>query len=296
MQTHEIRYFLATARELNFTRAATACGVSQPALTRAIQKLEKELGGRLFHRRPGQIVLTALGAELFPQLEQIEVGLQDIRRQARRVVEASASMLRLGVMCTVSPTNVVEILARLKLADESSEVSIRDAQASQVIDMLLDGQIDVGITAQPSLPEATSHFTVLEERYVVALPHDDPWPADRPMTLREVAAARYLERLGCEFDDYLELLPETADIDFNVVFSSEREDWIQALIRAGEGYAIVPQGMGCLPGIRTCPLIEPVVAREISIVSVRGQPVNEVARSFLRLARAHHWHSRRDVQ
>jgi len=71
MQMHHIRYFLALCEDLNFTRAARRCGVSQPSLTNAISDLEQELGGPLFQRKP-QIGLTALGRAVWPHLKQIE--------------------------------------------------------------------------------------------------------------------------------------------------------------------------------------------------------------------------------
>lgn len=70
MQMHQIRYFLALREERNFTRAARRSGVSQPSLTNAIGALERQLGGKLFHRKP-VIALTALGQVMAPYLEQI---------------------------------------------------------------------------------------------------------------------------------------------------------------------------------------------------------------------------------
>ena len=87
METHEIRYFLATARELNFTRAAGACNVTQPALTRAIKKLETELGGSLFLRRPGRIELTRLARTVMPQLEAIERSMAQVRDEAQSIAD-----------------------------------------------------------------------------------------------------------------------------------------------------------------------------------------------------------------
>ena len=69
MEMHQIRYFLAVERERNFSRAADHCNITQPALTRAIQKLEEEVGGPLFDRRPGRIELTELGRTLLPRLQ-----------------------------------------------------------------------------------------------------------------------------------------------------------------------------------------------------------------------------------
>jgi LysR family transcriptional regulator, hydrogen peroxide-inducible genes activator len=67
MQLHQVRYFLALCEELNFTRAARRCGVSQPSLTNAIRELEGELGGDLFHRKP-EVSVTALGKAIRPHL------------------------------------------------------------------------------------------------------------------------------------------------------------------------------------------------------------------------------------
>jgi hypothetical protein len=71
MEMHQVRYFLAVAQELNFSRAAEKCNVSQPALSRAIQLLEGELGGSLFHRERHLTHLTELGEMVRPHLETV---------------------------------------------------------------------------------------------------------------------------------------------------------------------------------------------------------------------------------
>jgi DNA-binding transcriptional LysR family regulator len=70
MEMHQIRYFLAVARTLNFTRAADECAVTQPSLTRAIKLLEGELGGDLFRRERPKAILTTLGERMYPHLKQ----------------------------------------------------------------------------------------------------------------------------------------------------------------------------------------------------------------------------------
>jgi LysR family hydrogen peroxide-inducible transcriptional activator len=289
METHEIRYFLAVVRELNFTRAAAACGISQPALTRAIQKLEAELGGALLLRRPGHVELTQLGRKLLPLLGQVELGLAEIRKQAEKIVGYQGSRLRLGVMCTTSPTVIVDLLAILRQQYPDLDVSITDAKASAVVDLLIDDQIDVGVTAQPSYPDSVACHPLLSEDFVVALSAMPPLAHSNVITLSEVAQASYLERLGCEFDDYLDVAVGDTVPDFNTAFSSEREDWIQALILAGQGVAIVPEGMGCLSGIIKRPLVEPSIQRTISLLTLRGRPLSEAGQTFVRAAAARKW-------
>ena len=82
MQMHQVRYFLAVCEELNFTRAARRCGISQPSLTTAIRVLERELGGALFHREPS-IALTRLGRAVRPYLDKIARNADHVREVAR---------------------------------------------------------------------------------------------------------------------------------------------------------------------------------------------------------------------
>ena len=71
MEMHQVRYFLAVADELNFTRAAEKCGVTQPSLTRGIKRLETELGGDLFRRERSLTHLTQLGKLMLPSLKAV---------------------------------------------------------------------------------------------------------------------------------------------------------------------------------------------------------------------------------
>ena len=84
MEMHQIRYFLALSSELNFTRAAKRCGVSQPSLTNAINALERQLGGALFRRKP-RVALTALGSAIEPYLKQIAQTVDDARKTAQAI-------------------------------------------------------------------------------------------------------------------------------------------------------------------------------------------------------------------
>ena len=85
MEMHQIRYFLALCEERSFTRAARRCGISQPSLTNAIIRLEQQLGGALFKRKPA-IVLTMLGHALHPYLRRIAENANHARNAAQALV------------------------------------------------------------------------------------------------------------------------------------------------------------------------------------------------------------------
>ena len=289
MQTHELRYFLATARLLNFTKAAEQCGVSQPALTRAIKKLEGDLGGALFYRRPGQVELTRLGKALVPRLEEIEQRLDDVRRQAEAMSEQQSSVLRLGVMCTVGPRHIVEILDELRGRTQALDVTVIDAKARDIVALLLTDEIDIGITAQPSLPDDVACEPVYQEEYVVALPQRHALCAGTEVCLADLEGESYLERRSCEFDEHFEAAHKSWPFEFNVVYSSEREDWIQALISAGHGCAILPASMTCSPEVEKRRLVSPSITRTVSVVHLRGRQLSPIASQLLRLVKTHRW-------
>jgi DNA-binding transcriptional LysR family regulator len=102
MEMHEIRYFLAASQALNFHRAAELVHVTQPALTRAIQKLEAELGGALFHRERNGVQLTEFGSLMRGRLEEVVQRSEDARQTARSFLQLEAAPLTLGVMCTIA--------------------------------------------------------------------------------------------------------------------------------------------------------------------------------------------------
>jgi LysR family hydrogen peroxide-inducible transcriptional activator len=103
MEMHQVRYFLAVAQELNFSRAAEKCNVSQPSLSRAIQQLEAELGGHLFHRERHLTHLTDLGQMVRPDLETVYNAAVQAKQLSQDLSELKRVPLKLGIMSTISP-------------------------------------------------------------------------------------------------------------------------------------------------------------------------------------------------
>src|SRR6266478_499738 len=110
MEMHQIRYFLAVAEVLNFTRAAEKCNVTQPSLTSAIKLLEEELGGPLFHREHGGNRLSELGSMVCPYLTEIYEQANIVKQQAKDFRRVTRATLKLGIMCTISPIHLVELI------------------------------------------------------------------------------------------------------------------------------------------------------------------------------------------
>ena len=151
MEMHQVRYFLALCEELNFTRAAERWHVAQPSLTRAIKQLEEELGGALFHRERANTHLTELGRTLKPYLEQVFGRAEQAKREAQEFVRLQKTPLRLGLMCTIAPTYLLDLVAAVRTRHPGIELQIIDAAAAQLQERLIAGGLDVAIYALAEL-------------------------------------------------------------------------------------------------------------------------------------------------
>jgi LysR family transcriptional regulator, hydrogen peroxide-inducible genes activator len=114
MEMHQVRYFLAVAQELNFTRASEKCNVTQPSLSRAIKLLEEELGGPLFHRDRDYTHLTDLGQIVRPHLQSV----YDYSLLAKHLSQDFIHKvpLKLGIMSTISPDEIIDLIVNLRTA------------------------------------------------------------------------------------------------------------------------------------------------------------------------------------
>ena len=153
MEMHQVRYFLAVSRELNFSRAADTCNVAQPSLTRSIKKLEAELGGPLFVRERGHIRLTEFGDLMRPHLEQILEVRAIARNEADGFRTLERAPVRLGAMCTISPSRVVGFLERLRAEIPTLDLTVREGAAGELVDEMMSGELDVSLIGLPSFPD-----------------------------------------------------------------------------------------------------------------------------------------------
>lgn len=290
MEIHQIRYFLAVSESLNFTRAAEACHVSEPSLTRAVQKLEDELGGPLFRRERGDTGLTELGRLMKPYLEQTLGTVDAARHEAQRFKKLERAPLTLGVMCTIGPARLVPLVNRLATKVPGLELKLREGTGHSIVKSLQAGEVDVAIVGLPSYPDKVRAEPLYRERYVVAYPPGHRFDAMNAVRIADMEGEEYLARVNCEYEDFFkEETSQNWSVKLNVRYRSEREDWIQAMILAGMGCAFIPEYLPMFPAIRTRILIDPEISREISLVTARGRRFSPALDLLVRMAKTHDW-------
>ncbi len=290
MEMQQVRYFVTLARELNFTRAAECCNVSQPALTRAIQQLEHELGGPLFHRERGNTHLSELGRMMLPYLETIEAQTRAAREQARAVKKLERATLTIGAMCTIGPQLVAELMVRFQANHPNVEVRVIDTGAPQMIEKLEKGELEVAIVGVPDeLPEAFHQIPVFEEPFVIVLPPNHRLCASNPIHAAQLDKEPYVSRSNCEVFEPVRKDLNSRGVFMRQVFSSPRDDWVQGMIKAGLGLGFFPEFSVTDPDLVVRPLVEPSYARTVYLTTVRGRPHSPAVGAFVQEARRHNW-------
>ena len=286
----DIRYFLAMTRTLNFTKAAEICNVSQPALTRAIRKLEDELGGLLFSREPNNTHITDLGRLIEPHLTEIVTHAGEAKRTATRFLKLEEANFALGVMCTIAPVQFVNFLDRFKADNPGIEITMLEAVPDELCNLLMKGEIDVALMSRPDGFPAPLHSSKLySERFVIACSASHRFARKNEIRMAELDGEFYLSRINCEYHDVLDGMCRDQGVNLVKSYRSEREDCILTMVAAGMGVCFLPEYTAAFPGVIGCPVVSPSVARDVCLVTVAGRRWSSPIAAFVQAVRHYPW-------
>lgn len=290
MEMQQVRYFLALADKLNFTRAAEACNVTQPALTRAIKSLEEELGGPLFHREHSRTHLSELGRMMHPYFQSIFDQTQAAKEQAKSLSNLEQTELKLGAMCTLGPSVLSDFICGFHQKFDGISLHIVDSTLPDLGDALSKGELEIGLArTTEELDERFHAIPLFRERYVIVLPIDHPLTRKNVIEFKDLNSQPYVSRINCEMADTGDQIASKLGISFPVVFRSERDDWVLGMVRAGLGWGFFPEFSELPDDVAIRPLVGPEFCRTVSLVTVRGRPHSPAVGAFVRGARAFNW-------
>ncbi len=206
MELNQIKYFVTLSQTLHFTRAAEACNVSQPALTRAIQKLEEELGGALFHRERALTQLTELGQQMVPLLERTLNAAREAKMLAESFRRRETSPLRLGLEFSIPPATLTPVMTSLRSHDAEIELTLRTGSQADLCERILKSEIDLALLVDaPDLPERLHRWSLFAERYVVVCQPEHRFKDQETVTPQDLANECLLlfEDAACPVRKYL---------------------------------------------------------------------------------------------
>ncbi|WP_322014384.1 LysR family transcriptional regulator [Paraburkholderia sp. J12] len=299
----QLRYFVAVAEEQHFGRAAARLSMTQPPLSQAIRALEETLGVELFARTRRSVELTAVGADLLPEVRRLIAAAEALRPLAQSLARGEAGALALSFVSTADYGLLPLLLrdfgaryprVRLQLAEATSDVQVEE---------LVAGRIDAGLVIGPLPPRHAAqlaYLPVVREPLVVAMPAalsthaggpaDDDW-SDAPVSLRELAEVPLVvfpRPLAPGFYDAIMDCYGAAGVAPRVGQEAIQMQTIVSLVSAGMGVALVPRSLRHLrrTGVVYRPLAQAVPSIETGLVW-RTAEVSPVLAAFIGIVRAH---------
>lgn len=290
MELYQIRYFLALADTLNFTRASERSFISQPALTKAIQRLEETVGGRLFERAKNTVQLTELGSAMLPNFRQIYDSTNQAREQADRFTREQKEVVRVGVMCTIDIEPLLPVLMGKAEGQGAFGLNFIEGSFESLTDSLDRGEIDLGIMCSAyEIPKRFKVATLFSEDYVVAISGDHRFNGRCHIDVEELHREHYCERMLCEYSCYIGHLLDQRGIALKVVQQSNREDWIQSFVRADFGVAFMPLSIARAANLDYVLTADCPVVRHVSVFSQAERPGTTNQQLVIDLLESHDW-------
>ncbi|MDX2288372.1 MAG: LysR family transcriptional regulator [Hyphomicrobiaceae bacterium] len=290
MELHQIRYFLALSDCLNFTGAADLCGVTQPALSRAIKKLEDELGGDLFRRERNLTHITELGRLVLPLLRQCHDSALAASDLAESFRTGAHAPLRLTLSNTIHVQVVVAPLRELVANLPGLELKLTRCSRDELAASLRTGASEVGIAAQmPITWERLDSWPLFVERFDLVVPVDHPLTRIGRVSADELRGWRLFGRVHCETaEDFAATMSSHGiSIEHNDNVASDAD--LCALIEAGVGVGLLPRSSVTSPNLCALAFAEPSLERTVSLYTVSGRQLAPAAAGLIKLLRAADW-------
>jgi LysR family hydrogen peroxide-inducible transcriptional activator len=240
MTLRQLRYFVSLARHRHFGRAASACGVTQPALSMQIRGLEREINADLVERRTDEIALTATGIEVAQRAESILAATRDLVDFARHR-ELLGGPLKLGVIPTLAPYLLPRLLPHLQSAYRSLELELRETQTMLLVEELIAGELDCALLALPIEYADIETIALFKDRFLLAVPAGEPMPR-RPLKPEDVDRRRLilLEEGHCLRDQALAFCA-SKQRDAASPLGSTSLATVMQMVANGYGVTLVPE-------------------------------------------------------
>ncbi len=201
-----------------------------------------------------------------------------------------AAPARIGIMCTIGALRFMPFLATLRRSFPGLRLALAEGTPARLAALLDGGALDLAVWAQPDgMPDRWRAAPLYRERFVVALPPGHALTQRSAVRLADLDGQDYVSRESCEMAPFIDGLLAEAGVALNVVFTSEREEWVQTMIAAGAGIACMPEHSPLLPGLAIRPITAPEVWREIALVAPAGRSLAPAAATFSSAITAYDW-------
>ena len=290
MEMHQIRYFLAVSRTLNFTRAAEECNVAQPSLTRAIKQLEAELGGDLFRRERPAAQLTELGTRMHPLLKQCFEAATGARALATSFKGGKIGTLRIAIANAVDIALLIPHLNQLKRMFNTLEFRLLRGNSKEIGEYLKTGEAELGIAIEIDRDwDRLDSWPLFTESFQLVVNRCHPLADKELVEFEELEQQHLLSRSYCEYAGRLSGALRAANVDSGAGHDVSCESDLIKLLEADIGVAIVPRSASTPDTLRRAEIEGLDVKRTVQLYGVAGRERTAVASTVMKMLRSADW-------
>lgn len=288
MEMHQVRYFLAVARHLNFTRAAEECHVAQPSLTRAIKQLEEELGGDLFRRERNITHLSELGHRMLPLMQQCYDSAQSAKQVATSLKKGAIAPLSIAMSQTVNIELMLPFLRELVRA--FSGLTLSFLRTCDPVDLLKNGEAELGIAGPvPNSWERLESWPLFDEEYKLAVGVNHPLAVKSKVMLAELSQERLLCRTFCDHGDAIKAMLAQNGVNLATSHNVDSDRDFAALLAEGIGVGIAPESTAKVGDMKLISIENLDTRRTVFAYGVAGRQRSNAGNTLIKMLRAADW-------
>lgn len=284
MELRHLRYFVAIAESLSFTKAAATLHVAQPALSRQMRDLEDELGVRLLERNSRAVCLTPAGETFVNEaravLSRAEAAVAAVRKTAKTEV------IHIGYAPTLASPHLPAAIERWTALHPNARAELHDLSTTEMVAGLRAGKLDLAIGAEPGdRPDGTECLTLREESWLLALPPRHALASSPAISASKLAGLPLLTFSAADYPEYRDRVSawlHGQGLEFAPVQECDGIMSLIAAIESGTGAAFVSDSLACLFP-RRVPLrkIKPAPPRFPVALTWRPQKASPLVRDFV---------------
>jgi LysR family transcriptional regulator, hydrogen peroxide-inducible genes activator len=267
MELHQLRYFVAVAKEGSMTQAAASLFLAQPTLSIQIRKLEQEVGAKLFERLARRVVLTTAGKVFLEHAERALTELERGRERVADVVGLRQGRVAVGVLPSVAAHLLPAVLAAFRAEHPGVTVHLVEHDVSRDFEQLVQaGELDMAVTRMPVTLAGLDACPLVREPIVLLVPPDHPMAARRDVALRELADEGFVcMRGGYGLRELADRLCAQAGFAPRVVIETGQLSIVHGMVRSGVGVALLPR-LAARGAEHVVPVSDPHATRELGVV------------------------------
>jgi DNA-binding transcriptional LysR family regulator len=280
VQWEQLGYFRSVARLEHISQAAHELGITQPALSRAIARLEREIGAELFERRGRSISLTRYGTLFLRHVERALDAIETGRRDVLELASADAALVSLGFLRTLGAAFVPQLVRSFTAGHPNVRFAFAQNNGAALEAMLLAGEVAMTLTVGPPTHPALRWERVMSQRLVLIVPPDHRLASRTAVKLTDLRDETFLSfKPGHAVRDFTDDLCRRVGFTPHIAFEADESNSIRGFVNAGFGIALVPQ-TGTVDDVPSIRIADADAQREVGIAWLADRTLSEAEAAF----------------